>query len=99
MEVNYLTKPAFTDDEIEMDLERTDGDLSEPLVESVSLYIKAYDLDVQTITAELIWSFSAYTPTTALTQTFTVDVIDCQAYLENKELSTDTLTVPKGAGA
>ena len=51
------------------------------------------DKNAQTITAELSWSFEA-TPTAALTQTFTIDVIDCQAYLAYKDLTPDTLIVP-----
>ena len=34
-----------------------------------------------------------------MTQTFTIDVIDCWVYLEDKAVTPDTLTVPKGAGA
>ena len=88
--------PSFTGGGIFIWTHRKNG--YSDLVESVELLVDAYLLSAETITAELSWSFSA-TPTATLTQTFTIDVVDCLAYLENKTLTPDTLTVPKGAGA
>ena len=88
--------PAFANNEIYIEPSRTNGDY---LVEYVNLAVNATNVSDPNITVVLSWSFSAYTSATAFTQTFTIDVIDCDAYLTWNELTPNTLTVPKGGSA